>query len=459
MDWIPTLSEGTGPVYRRIVDALANDIASGRLRRGQQLPTHRALAQALGIDLTTVTRAYGEARHRGLLDARVGQGTFVSETTTRAAADIPASVKIDLSMNVPPQPIEANLDTRIAQGFASIQKQSGFSAFLNYQRPGGSDEDRSTAANWLRARVPKVHTDRLVIYPGNQAAVFNVLLSLTSPGDVVLTEALTYPGIKAAAGKLGVRLVGVKMDEQGILPDALGSACRQHRPKAVYLVPTMHNPTTVTLSVSRRKAIAEIIRKAGTILIEDDAYGPLDASVSPIANLIPERTYLAVSLSKCIAPALRLSFLLAPDVAAEQMLRSNLQATTQMAAPLMAALAMHWIRSGAADQIITAIRNEAIGRQQLAAKLLKGQSFTAYPKGHHLWLSLPRYWNRGDFVAHVLREGLAVVASEAFAVDQATAPHAVRVSLGAARNRTELGTALHLLAAALKTPTSAVQVV
>src|ERR1044072_2919445 len=77
MDWIPTLSEGTGPVYRRIVDALSNDIASGALRRGQQLPTHRALAQALSIDLTTVTRAYGEARRRGLLDARVGQGTFV----------------------------------------------------------------------------------------------------------------------------------------------------------------------------------------------------------------------------------------------------------------------------------------------------------------------------------------------------------------------------------------------
>jgi len=102
------------------------------LRRGQQLPTHRALAQALRIDLTTVTRAYGEARRRGLLDARVGQGTFVSETTTRATVDIPHPVKIDLSMNVPPQPIEANLDTRIAQGFASIQKEAGFSAFLNY---------------------------------------------------------------------------------------------------------------------------------------------------------------------------------------------------------------------------------------------------------------------------------------------------------------------------------------
>jgi DNA-binding transcriptional MocR family regulator len=362
-------------------------------------------------------------------------------------------------MNVPPQPIEANLDTRIAHGLASIQKEAGFSAFLNYQRPGGGDEDRDTAANWLRVRVPKAQTDRLVIYPGSQAAIFNTLLSVTSPGDVVLTEALTYPGIKAAAGKLGVRLVGVTMDEQGILPDALASACRQHKPKAVYLVPTMHNPTTVTLGPSRRRAVAEIIRKAGAILIEDDAYGSLDPSVSPIANLIPERTYLAVSLSKCIAPALRISFLLTPDVAAEQMLRNNLQATTQMAPPLMLALVMHWLRSGIADQIVTAIRNESIGRQQLAAKLLKGQSFAAYPKGHHLWLSLPRHWNRGDFVAHVLREGLAVVASEAFAVDQVAAPHAVRVSLGAARNRTELSTALHLLAAALKSSTAAMQVV
>jgi DNA-binding transcriptional MocR family regulator len=459
MDWLPTLAEGSGPVYGRIVDALSNDIASGRLKRGQQLPTHRALAQALRIDLTTVTRAYGEARRRGLLDARVGQGTFISETTTRATVNIPHPVKIDLSMNVPPQPIEANLDTRIAHGLASIQKEAGFSAFLNYQRPGGGDEDRDTAANWLRVRVPNAQGDRLVIYPGSQAAIFNALLSLTSTGDVVLTEALTYPGIKAAAGKLGVRLVGVTMDEQGILPDALASACRQHKPKAVYLVPTMHNPTTVTLSPSRRKAVAEIIRKAGAILIEDDAYGSLDPSVSPIANLIPERTYLAVSLSKCIAPALRISFLLTPDAAAEQMLRSNLQATTQMAPPLMLALVIHWLRSGVADQIVTAIRNEAIGRQQLAAKLLRGQAFAAYPKGHHLWLSLPRHWNRGDFVAHVLREGLAVVPSEAFAVDQAAAPHAVRVSLGAARNRIELGTALHLLAAALKTSTAAMQVV
>ena len=105
----------------RIVEALAADVASGRLVRGQQLPTHRALANALDVDLTTVTRAYGEARRRGLLEAQVGRGTFVSETTARAARDIPFQVKIDLSMNVPPQPVEANLDQRIAQGLEAIR--------------------------------------------------------------------------------------------------------------------------------------------------------------------------------------------------------------------------------------------------------------------------------------------------------------------------------------------------
>jgi DNA-binding transcriptional regulator YhcF (GntR family) len=107
MDWLPTLSERQGPVFLRIVDALAADIASGRLVRGQQIPTHRALASALDVDLTTVTRAYGEARRRGLLEAQVGRGTFVSETTARAAGNIPFQVKIDLSMNLPPQPVEA----------------------------------------------------------------------------------------------------------------------------------------------------------------------------------------------------------------------------------------------------------------------------------------------------------------------------------------------------------------
>jgi DNA-binding transcriptional MocR family regulator len=288
-----------------------------------------------------------------------------------------------------------------------------------------------------------------VIYPGNQAILFNALMSLTSPGDVVLTEALTFPGVKAAAEKLRLRLAGVRMDQEGILPEALKAACKEHKPKAVYLIPTLHNPTTATLGAERRKIIADIIRKNGIFLIEDDAYGLLERTVSPIANLIPERSYLAVGLSKCIAPALRVSYLLAPDPASEQKMRSNLQATMLMPAPLMVALVTHWLRSGIADKIILAIRNEAIGRQQLANRFLKGVSYAAKPNGHHLWLPLPPQWNRAEFLSHVLRHGLAVVGDDAFAVES-VASQAVRVSLGAARNRAELAQALQFLADTLK---------
>jgi DNA-binding transcriptional MocR family regulator len=458
MDWIPTIAEFSGPRYQRIVDAMEADIAAGRLVRGQQLPTQRALAKALRLDLTTVTRAYTEARRRGILEARVGQGSFVSETSARRTIDLPHPVTIDLSMNVPPHPLEAQLDERILAGLETIRQQSGLTAYLNYQPPGGSAHELDVAAKWMRSRVPHVRSDRIVIFPGTQTILFNLLAHLARPGDVVLTEALTFPGIKAVAERLGIKLVGVTMDEGGILPDALAKACREHRPKAVYLIPTQHNPTTATLSPERRSAVAKIIRDADTTLIEDDAYGLLDRSASPIANLIPERTYLATTLSKCIAPALRVAYLVTPEHAAQQEMRSYLQATVQMPVPLMVALVTHWLETGVADRIITAIRNEAIGRQQLAQRALKGFQFLAKPAAHHLWLRLPEGRSRVDVAADLLRSGLAVIASDAFVVD-GKPPHAARLSLGAARNRAELGRALQILVGALRRPVDVRQIV
>lgn len=448
MDWLPALSEWPGPVFLRIVEALAADIAGGRLVRGQRLPTHRALAAALGVDLTTVTRAYGEARRRGLIEARVGQGTFISETTARAALDIPFGRKIDLSMNIPPQPVEAGLDLRIAQGLKALQDDYGFSAFLNYQPTGGAENDTAAAAKWLRRRVPEAQASRLVVFPGNQSIIFNALLTLTAPGDTVLTEALTFPGVKTAAAKRGVRLIGVAMDREGVLPDELVKACKVHKPKAVYLTPTQHNPTAATLGPARRAAVAAVIRRSGAALIEDDAYGALEPAVAPLATLIPERAYLAVGLSKCIAPALRVSYLLVPDAAAAERMRDSLQATALMPAPLMVALATRWLNTGVADKIILAIRAEARGRQALAAKILKGIPYQAQPNAHHLWLPMPPHWRRTDFVSYSVRQGLAVVGDEAFAVDE-SAPAGVRVSLGAARNRAELAQALQFLAETL----------
>ena len=178
----------------------------------------------------------------------------------------------------------------------------------------------------------------------------------------------------------------------------------------------------------------------------------------PIANLIPERTYYAASLAKCIAPALRVAYLLAPDSAAEARMRGGLQATMLMPPSLMVALVTHWLRSGIANEIIKAIRAEASARQQLAQRFLKGVTYVARPASHHLWVPLPKHLDGGDVIGHLLRNGLAVVAEDAFAVNE-DAPRGLRVSIGAARNRADLSQALQVLARAVKAPVEAMQIV
>jgi DNA-binding transcriptional MocR family regulator len=457
MDWSPTLDAG-GPVYEGIVEALERDIVSGRLHRGQRLPTHRALAGFLNVDLTTVTRAYNEARRRGLTDARVGQGTFVAENRMRPATRAAAGIDVDLSMNLPPSPIEADLEGRILRGLAALQRDRGFSDLLSYQQAGGSAVDRGSAAEWLRRRVPTIEADRLVISPGTQSALVALLLAVTQPGDVVLTDRLTYPGFRSAAASLGVRLVGVASDGEGMNPEALAEACRRHAPRAVYLLPTIHNPTTATIGSQRREELAVAIRRHDLMLIEDDAYGNFEPKALPISTLIPERSYLAMTLSKCMAPGLRVAHVLAPDRAAASGIANALRTVSQMPAPLMVALASRWFADGSADAIVSAVAAEAAARQALAIKALSGQSYAANPRGLHVWLRLPPTWTRAEFAAHVQRQGLAVVTSDSFSVD-GEPEHAIRIALGAARSRADLVAALDILVIALKSPAYASRIV
>jgi DNA-binding transcriptional MocR family regulator len=448
MDWLPTIADRTGPLYLQIADALASDIGRGRLARGQALPTHRALASALGVDLTTVTRAYAEARRRGLTDAKVGRGTFVAENAGEARLPPLARAEIDLSMNLPPQPAEADLDGRMARGIAALSREVGLARYLTYRPAAGTDDERAAAAAWMRTRFPGIDAGRLVISHGTQSALAALLARLTKRGDVVLTEALTYPGFRAATSLLGVELIGVPMDRHGVKPDALAAAIRRRRPRLIYLTPAIHNPTTASMTPKRRREVAEVVAKAKVVLIEDDAYGRLDRDSATLASLMPERTYLLASLSKCIAPGLRVSLVAAPDRAAADALADALRATTQMPAPLTTALALRWLKDGSADAVISAVRAEAAFRQRLAAKALAGHAFAAHRYGHHVWLSLPARWGRAEFAAHVQSRGLTVVTGDVFNVGPEE-PHAIRISLGAVPSRAELVRGLGMISAAL----------
>lgn len=446
--WRPVLRDGGGPIYLALANAMAADIAAGQLRPGQSLPAQRALAEALDIDLTTVTRAYNEARRRGLIEATVGRGTFVSGGETAPIKLVPQS-PVDMTMNLPPQPEDAALTERLARGLAAVQRRPDLLSLLSYSQSAGTEQDRAAGAAWLKPCLGEIAPARVVIGAGAQATLAALLTSFARPGDVVLTEALTYPGFRSLAAHHGVTLVGLKMDSEGLLPEVLAEACRIHRPKALYCTPTIHNPTTATMSEERRAAIAAIARRYELPIFEDDVYGHLPSQPrTPLAALAPALTYYVVSLAKCVAPGLRIAYCVAPDVASATRLAAAVRATTFMAAPLMAALATQWIGDGSARAILDAIRTEGAARQQLAAQILSGATYAAHPQGHHLWLSVPATWNPTEFAGYLRPRGVAVVASDAFAT-QAAPPPAVRLSLGAAPDRPRLQQALELVAATL----------
>lgn len=460
--WSPTIVAGAGPKYLAIVKALAEDIRSGRLAPGARLPPQRALAKHFNVDLTTVTRAFNEARRTGLIDATAGRGSFVRASKlpslgTGLLAPSPSG-SIDFSMNMPPQPAEARLAQRIEVGLSRLAAAPGFLDRMQYQDSAGNMADRAAAAEWLGRRLGPVAVQRVLVAGGAQAALSAALAAVLKPGNDLCVPALTYPGLRMAAERLGARLVPAACDEEGLIPEAFLECCRTQRPRALYVVPTLDNPTTATLPAARRERIAEIAREHGVTIIEDDAYGALPPDApAPFAALAGDITWHIATLSKCVSPGLRIAYVAVPGTNAAVWLAAELRAINMMASPLAAALASEWIAEGELDAIIAAVRRENGLRQAVAAEILTGLDFRSHPCGHHLWLQLPDAWQRREFAAHARQLGLSVVQSYSFAVGPA--PEAIRISLGAAPDGETLQYGLSLLANLLTHPPGAISTV
>lgn len=456
--WFPDLSRSSSPRYMAIADLIEMDLRGGVLTAGDRLPPQRELARALDIDFTTVARGYVEARKRGLVDTQVGRGTFVTGRSSGQDRSFPADAEADarraavadFSMNLPPEPEDSALLARMREGLGVVS--ANLVPLLRYQEFGGAEMDRDAAATWLGRRGIKPSPQHVFVTPGTHPALHSILALLARPGETILAERITYPGIRSLTAQLGIHLTGLAMDEHGIVPDALAEACRSGRPRALYLNPTLQNPTTLTVPQQRREAIVAIAQSAGVPIIEDDAYGfiPPDAP-PPIAAVAPELTWHIGGLSKCIGAGLRLAFVVAPDARAAWTFKSAMRASNVMASPLGMALATRWIEDETADALLGFVRTEAAARQQLAARLLPSGCYRADPLSFNLWLSPANGWNRSSFATHSRNAGLGVVASDAFTVE-GTPPDAVRVCLGGPVTRASLADALGFMAHALAGP-------
>jgi DNA-binding transcriptional MocR family regulator len=446
---MPELARAPGPVYLTIANALAGAIGRGELQPGERLPPHRALASALGVDLTTVTRGYAEAQRRGLLESATGRGTYVRRDLSAGAR----TGVVDMSMNLPPLPAEPDLREALRDGIARLLRHEDLATLMAYRTGAGTVQDRAAAAAWLAPNfLGDVSPGRVLVCPGAQCAVHAVLSTLAHPGDAVVTEMLAYPGLRAVATQLGLTLLGAPVDEQGLVPDALDAICRDRRPRAIYCTPTIQNPTTATMTPGRRTAIAEVVQRHGVALIEDDAYGLLPETPPPaIATLVPAQSYYVATTAKCLSPGLRTAFLVVPPGQHAQRVTQALRAVMMMASPLLLGLVTLWIREGTALAIRDGIRREARARQAIARAILPDGLYAADPEGLHVWLRLPPHWGQAEFVAYVRDRGLALVPSDAFHLT-GRAPHAVRIALGAAPDHERLREALVSITESLQQP-------
>lgn len=416
--------------YKQVVDKLAAEIGRGRLLPGTRLPTHRQLAADEGLALVTASRVYAELEAMGLVSGETGRGTFVKETAVPRGQGVDqhavAAGMLDLSFNYPALPGQAEL---LRGALRQLASAGDLEALLRYQPHGGRPHERASVARHLARRGLTVPGEQVMLVDGAQHGLATTVMALLQPGDVVAVDALTYPGFKLLAEAHRLELVAVPAGTEGPDPDALAALCRRRRVKALYAMPTMHNPLGWVMSTSRRRALVAVVRRHGLVVIEDAAYAFLvEKAPPPLAALAPETTVYVSGFSKSVATGLRVGCVAAPPAWVGKIERA-IRATTWNTPGVMTAITCGWLDDGTVDRLEAGKRRDARARQQLAAQVLGSLRRVSHPASYFVWLPLAEEVRADQVAAALMRERISVSTAEPFATS-AQVPHAIRLALG-----------------------------
>ncbi|UTD27897.1 PLP-dependent aminotransferase family protein [Bradyrhizobium sp. WD16] len=417
------------PHYTVLVDELAADIAAGRRRPGERLPPQRVFAYEKGIAASTAARVYAELLRRGLVVGEVGRGTFIAG---HRPPGLPLRLhteshdeRVDLEFNFPTVPTQSAL---IAESLAAWQHPEELGAVLAPITARRLHAGASVAAEFMTTAGWRPRPEAFVFAGSGRQSLAAAVSTLVPLGGRLAVEAVTYPMIKGIAARLGITLVPIALDGEGLRPDAIVKAHRAGELSAVYLQPVMQNPLGITMTAARRTEIIRIARKLDLIIIEDLVYGFL-TDVPPLAAEAEERSIVIDSLSKRLAPGIAVGFLHAPPALRERVatvVRTGAWSVT----PLALAGGLRLMADGTAAEITRRKRADAQARQAIVAECLAGLTIEADPRSYHAWLHLPDGWRAETAAAAAARAGIAVTPASAFAVSPGHSPNAVRLALG-----------------------------
>lgn len=441
MNWKPDKKMLKFPMYLSLADLLEQDIISGRLPANTQLPPQRELADFLDVNLSTITRAFKCCETKGLIYAIIGRGTFVSPNAALPGLDISdGKPYIELGLIRP----YYQFNTDVADAARRILQGTYSDKLFEFEFTSGNDRHRKIAEKWLSEFQLNTSADHIILASGTQNALAITLLSLFKAGDKIVSDVYTYSNFISLAKQLGIQLIPAEADSEGMLPDSLEKQCNLMDIKGVYLMPSYHNPTSITMSAERRKEIGLIIKKKNILLIEDDTYGFMAASkLSPLAALIPENTVYVHGLSKSLSAGLRIAYLVIP-YKYQKLFHTTANNITLKIPMLNAEIASELILSGMAKDIIKRKCKLSKERNQLYAKFFP-DSVSANPYGFFQWLPLPEKTDGYHFEVQAGKRGVTVLCSDRFAVGSTSQFSAIRIATCSPETTKELENGLQIV--------------
>lgn len=465
------------PLFVRIARGISEDIARGRFRAGQKLPGTRALARELSVHRNTVVAAFEELESQGWIQTEPARGSFVTDVRALdrmpklrpPRPSIPENPAFDFTppggLELPAAPPPRGMlmlhgglpDLRLfptevlSRAYRRALRSSG-AELLDYADPRGDSRLRAALSDMLSdSRRLAARPENIVVTQGAQQALWLIARTLIRRGDTVLVEAQGYPPAWAALRDQGARLVAVPVDAHGVQVDAVERELKRRRVRALYLTPHHQYPTMAVLHPARRARLLELAKAHGTILIEDDydsEYHFEGRPVLPMASADRSGSVLYVgTLSKVLAPGLRIGYVAAPRSVAEALSRRRLPVDRQGNALTERAVA-ELLEDGELQRHAWRMRREYEGRRAALVhaldKELQGRvRFEVPPGGLSLWvralppLDVTRWAKRSEEL------GVHFLAGHRFAFDGRCTGHA---RIGFARlDEAELARAVRIL--------------